>query len=86
MKIWTNMMKLSRFTYSELQLLHHTVLMMQYITFHSQGHKEVFELIHAKKLYSALLENLIPLLKVDTMVSNCLRVNLLQYSSGATCD
>jgi len=33
-----------------------------------QGHKEVFELIHSKALYSALLENLIPLLEVDTQV------------------
>ncbi|XP_064401865.1 vacuolar protein sorting-associated protein 41 homolog [Halichondria panicea] len=31
-----------------------------------QGHIEVFELIQQKKLYSALVENLIPLLKVDT--------------------
>ncbi len=33
-----------------------------------QGHKEVFGLIHSKALYSALLENLIPLLEVDTQV------------------
>ena len=35
----------------------------------SQGYKEVFELIHERKLYSALLENLVPLLEVGTEVS-----------------
>ena len=33
-----------------------------------QGHSEVFNLIHEKKLYSALLDNLIPLMVVNTKV------------------
>ena len=33
-----------------------------------QGHREVFKLIHEKKLYSALLDNLIPLMEVDIKV------------------
>ena len=33
-----------------------------------QGHREVFSLIHEKRLYSALLDNLIPLMEVDTKV------------------
>ena len=33
-----------------------------------QGHSEVFDLIHEKRLYSALLDNLIPLMEVDTKV------------------
>lgn len=36
--------------------------------FISQGHSEVFELIHEKRLYSALLDNLIALMEVDIKV------------------
>ncbi len=35
-----------------------------------QGHSEVFNLIHEKKLYSALLDNLIPLMVVNTKVQH----------------
>lgn len=34
-----------------------------------QGHVEVFELVQQKQLYSALVENLIPLMKVDSKVN-----------------
>ena len=35
-----------------------------------QGHIEVFDLIRQKKLYSALVENLIPLMELDTQVGH----------------
>ena len=36
--------------------------------FYSQGHQEVFDLIHKRKLYPALVEHLTPLMNLDIEV------------------
>ena len=48
-----------------------TLLIWFHCRVRRQGHREVFELIHEKKLYSALLDNLVPLMEVDIKVKSC---------------